>query len=79
MLLGFTADGEVQLLSKLDNNILLKKPYMLIVLTQILEKRGEISGVKDLSRELVSRLISEPIKIVSYIDPDFVDSVLAVD
>ena len=52
---------------------------MLIVLTQILEKRGEISGVKDLSRELVSRLISEPIKIVSYIDPDFVDSVLAVD
>jgi len=79
LLLGLTADGEDEIFAMLDSNIILKRPYMLVVLALVLESRGKISQINDISRDLLTHLTSDQIVLASFIDPHFPELVIEVD
>lgn len=59
LLLGLTQDGEHQCWVAFDQTILLKRPFQLIVLMEMLQNSGRISQARDISKELLTHLTAE--------------------
>ena len=68
LLLGLSPDGEYSFWSVFDLNVILKRPYQLIILTELLENSGRISQARDISRELLTHLTPQQLVLVAYID-----------
>ena len=79
LLLGLSPDGEYSFWSVFDLNVILKRPYQLIILTELLENSGRISQARDISKELLTHLTPQQLVLVAYIDRHMIQQVVTTD
>ena len=79
LLLGLTADGENELFAMLDSSIILKKPYQLVVLIEVMQNHGNISQIKEIARDLLTHLTKEQITLTFALDTNLAQTVLQLD